>query len=252
MKNFSDYLQENISGKNVLISGGTTGIGRATAVMLASIGANVLIFGRNQQQLDETLHAIKENNAEANCNGLLADLANPADITTVFDKVDKIFDQLDIMINNAGLAFQGITDGNYADWEYILKTNLLGTLACSHEAIARMRKQGKGHIVNIGSMSADVREKDSSVYVATKAGIQGFSEAFRKEANELGIKVSLIEPGAVDTDMQDGTASEKEEKNNNMEMLKSEDIAMAVVYCLAQEKRTAVVNLQIRPQLQLI
>ena len=101
-------------------------------------------------------------------------------------------------------------------------------------------------------MSADVREEDSSVYVATKSGIQGFNEALRKEVNELGIKVSLIEPGAVDTDMQEFSREEKDEKIENLEMLKAKDIALAVVYCLAQAPRTAVVDLKIKPQMQII
>lgn len=107
-------------------------------------------------------------------------------------------------------------------------------------------------IVNIGSMSADVREKNSSVYVATKSGIQGFSEALRKEVNSLGIKVTLIEPGAVGTDMQPQPPEEQRQLEANMEMLKAEDIAACVLYTLTQPKRCDMVNIQIRPHLQII
>jgi NADP-dependent 3-hydroxy acid dehydrogenase YdfG len=123
----------------------------------------------------------------------------------------------------------------------------------THEAVKRMKANGWGHIVNIGSMSADVREKDSSVYVATKAGIQGFSEALRKEVNALGIKVTLIEPGAVGTDMQDQYSPEEQrERIEQMKMLRSEDIAACVLYTITQPKRCDVVTLQIRPHLQSI
>lgn len=101
-------------------------------------------------------------------------------------------------------------------------------------------------------MSADVREENSSVYVATKSAIQGFSEALRKEVNPLGIKVSLIEPGAVDTDMQEDDPAEKKEQVKRFEMLKEEDVAWSILFCLAQPKRTDIVKLQIRPHLQLI
>lgn len=101
-------------------------------------------------------------------------------------------------------------------------------------------------------MSADVREKDSSVYVATKAGVQGFSESLRKEVNELGIKVSLIEPGAVGTDMQPVSVPDQQQKEEKLEMLTAEDIAAAVLYVVSQPKRCDVVDVKIRPHLQLI
>jgi NADP-dependent 3-hydroxy acid dehydrogenase YdfG len=142
-------------------------------------------------------------------------------------------------------------EGGYDDWEYTVKTNLLGYMACTHEATLRM--EGKnGHIVNIGSMSADGREAGSSVYVATKAGVQGFTEALRKELNPKGIKVSLIEPGSVGTDMPSETEEEQREKEENGEMLKAEDVAACVLYTLCQPQRCDIVLVQIRPHKQLI
>lgn len=119
-------------------------------------------------------------------------------------------------------------------------------------AIERMKEQKRGHIINVGSMSADVRETGSAVYVATKSGIQGFSESLRKEINELGIKVTLIEPGAVGTDMQPVSVSDQEGKQEKLEMLKSEDIAYAILFTLAQPMRCDVVEMRIRPHMQLI
>jgi NADP-dependent 3-hydroxy acid dehydrogenase YdfG len=134
----------------------------------------------------------------------------------------------------------------------VVATNLLGYIGCVQEGVRRMRTRGGGHIVNIGSMSADVRESGSSVYVATKSGIQGFSEALRKEINKEGIKVTLIEPGLVGTDMtEDKTPVEEQpQKQREMKMLKAEDIAACVYYCLTQPKRCDVVSVQIRPHLQ--
>jgi NADP-dependent 3-hydroxy acid dehydrogenase YdfG len=160
-------------------------------------------------------------------------------------------DKLDILINNAALGYGSVMEGGYPEWEYILKSNLLGYMAMSHEAIQRMKANGWGHIVNIGSMSADVREKDSSVYVATKSGIQGFTEALRKEVNSQGIKVTLIEPGAVGSDMQSQYSPEQQrERIEKMKMLRAEDIAACVLYTITQPKRCDVVSLQIRPHLQ--
>ncbi|RVU00310.1 SDR family oxidoreductase [Mucilaginibacter limnophilus] len=243
---------ERINGLSVVITGGTTGIGRATAILLASLGANVLIAGRNEQHLEDTLESVKGEELKGQLNGIIADLATEEGISKLFTEADSQLGRLDVMINNAALAFQGVADGSYTDWEEIVHTNVLGYIACSRMALDRMKENGKGHIVNIGSMSADVREKDSSVYVATKSAIQGFSESFRKEVNELGIKVSLIEPGAVGTDMQPVSVEDQRKNEEKGEMMIAEDIAEAVLYTLIQADRCDVVELKLRPHLQLI
>lgn len=244
-----NYQLEPVADKSILITGGTTGIGRAIAILLASQGAKVMVFGRHQDDLDEALKDIRAAGGEV--LGLTADVSDPEDIQRVFQEFDRQMEKLDILINNAALGYGPITDGGYPEWEYILKTNLLGYMAMTHEAVERMKASGWGHIVNIGSMSADVREKDSSVYVATKAGIQGFSEALRKEVNPIGIKVTLIEPGAVGTDMQSQySPAEQRERIDKMKMLRAEDIAACVLYTITQPKRCDVVSLQIRPHLQ--
>ena len=244
-----DYQLEPVTDKSILITGGTTGIGRATALLLAAQGARVMIFGRHKQELKDAMNDIRE--AGGNVLGLTADVSDPEDVQRVFQEFDNQMDRLDILINNAALGYGSVMEGGYPEWEYILKTNLLGYMAMTHEAVERMKASGWGHVVNIGSMSADVREKDSSVYVATKAGIQGFSEALRKEVNPLGIKVTLIEPGAVGTDMQDQYSPEEQQQRiEQMKMLRAEDIAACVLYTITQPRRCDVVTLQIRPHLQ--
>lgn len=115
-----------------------------------------------------------------------------------------------------------------------------------------MRKYKKGHIVHIGSMSADVRETGSSVYVATKAGVQGFAESLRKEVNEDGIKVTLIEPGATSTDMQPASTDDQRQNVEDSTMLKAQDVAEAVQFAISQPSRCDVVDLKLRPHLQII
>jgi NAD(P)-dependent dehydrogenase (short-subunit alcohol dehydrogenase family) len=181
-----DYQLEPVADKSILITGGTTGIGRAIAILLASQGARVMIFGRHKQELNDAVNDIRQAGGEV--LGLTADVSDAEDIQRVFKEFDQQMDKLDILINNAALGYGSITEGGYPEWEYILKTNLLGYMAMTHEAVERMKMNGWGHIVNIGSMSADVREKDSSVYVATKTGIQGFSEALRRKSTRWASK----------------------------------------------------------------
>lgn len=251
MEKSLNQLLESVAGKSVLITGGTTGIGRATALLLANQGADVLISGLDPQHMDDALQDIKKT-AKGNVYGILADLATEEGIEKIFSESDSKFRSLDILVNNAAMAYGSVTEGNYKDWKRVVDTNLLSYLACSSGAINRMKDNHGGHIVNIGSMSADVREGTGSVYVATKAAIQAFSESLRKQVNPWGIKVSLVEPGAVDTDMQPENTDQKKEKVDNLEMLVADDIAVAVLYCVSQPKRCDIAELKIRPHLQLI
>ncbi|MCO6149439.1 SDR family oxidoreductase [Flavobacterium sp. NRK1] len=249
MENLNDYLPQSVTGKNILITGGSTGIGRATALLLSGLGANVIIVGQNEQHLSDS-RADLSKKAKGEVYSIKADLSTEEGIMNLFDQVNIHFAKLDVLVNNAALAAGNTEDGNYEEWQKVINTNLTAYIACSAEAVKQMN--GEGHIINIGSMSADVREETGSVYVATKSAIQGFSEAFRKQINKKGIKVTLIEPGAVDTDMQEQPTDEKKEKVKKLEMLIADDIAVSVLYCLSQPKRCDVVDLKIRPHLQLI
>ena len=237
-----------LAGKRVLVTGGTTGIGRAVAALLASYGARIFTFGRNQKPLDAALDYIRAAGGEA--NGMVGDLTEPDDIRHIFAKADDVFGGIDVLINNAALPADGIMQMDDAEWRYAVDANLVGQLACAREAATRMSEAGQGHIVFIGSMSAEVREKGSSVYVATKAGIEGFAAALRKELNEKGIRVSLIEPGAVSSDMASGSADEQREMLKNGLMLRAEDIAVCVHFILTQPLRSDIILMQVRPHRQ--
>jgi NADP-dependent 3-hydroxy acid dehydrogenase YdfG len=201
--------------------------------------------------MDDALRHFQQIDNRGAVTGDLSDLATKEGVLKVFEEVDKQFDQLDIFINNAGLSAESALEGEYEDWEYVIKTNLLSYIACTHHAMNRMKKNN-GHIINVGSMSAESKKEGSSVYVATKSGIRGFSASFRKEANELGIRVTLIEPGKTGSDMQESSPEEQREKIEKKEMLKAEDIAASVIYVLTQPERCDIVDLKIRPLLELI
>jgi NADP-dependent 3-hydroxy acid dehydrogenase YdfG len=251
MNNFTPDLAQ-LAQKRALITGGTSGIGLATAQLLAKHSLRLYIIGRDEDKLERALEQIKGENEDVEVYGMSVDVTEPAALDKLFDSINKNWGGLDILINNAALGFGSIMEGNFADWDYIVKTNITAYLACCNYAAKLIRPQNDGHIINIGSMSAEARGEGSSVYVATKSALQGFSESFRKEVNDHGICVTLIEPGAVDTPMQERPQKEKDEKVENLEMLLSEDVARSVLYVLSQPKRCAIVDLKIRPLKQLI
>src|SRR5512145_2775975 len=125
-----NYQLEPVADKSILITGGTTGIGRATAILLASQGARVMIFGRHEQDLNEAMNDIRQAGGEV--LGLTADVSDAEDIQRVFQEFDKQMDTLDILVNNAALGYGSIMEGGYPEWEYILKTNLLGYMAMTN------------------------------------------------------------------------------------------------------------------------
>jgi NAD(P)-dependent dehydrogenase (short-subunit alcohol dehydrogenase family) len=207
-----------------------------------------MICGRHQSEIDE---ALSDAPGPGQISGFTADLGSMADVLNLFREFDQRFGTIDVLINNAALGAGAAGEMSLEDIDYTLRTNLGGYVACAHEAVTRMRENPDGgFIINIGSMSANVREKGSSVYVATKAGIQGFSEALRKEVSAEGITVTLIEPGATGSDMQPKTESRQRELEGRGEMLMAEDVAEAVLFCLAQPPRSSVVELRLRPLMQ--
>ncbi|NLG50752.1 MAG: SDR family oxidoreductase [Chloroflexi bacterium] len=242
--------RQSVRGKRVLITGGTTGIGRATALLLAAHDARVLIFGRHEPELESAMRDLRDMGGEA--HGLIADVTSEEDIRRVFAEVDARLGGLDILINNAALPARSVLEDDYAHWEYVVKANLLGYLACSRLAVDRMRANGGGQIINIGSMSAVKREGGSSLYVATKSAVQGFTEALRKEANNDGIRVVLIEPGLVGTDLNDVPPPKQQEMEADMRMLKAEDIAVCIHFILTEPQRVDMIVVQVRPHLQII
>lgn len=251
MENLSDYFGLNIDRKRIVITGGTTGIGKATAIILSSLGGHVFIFGRDKDDFDAAMEEIKAQ-SEGNLYGVTADISIKEDVELVWNEIDKTLGGVDILINNAALPADGIMEEEYENIKYVLETNILAYIAFAKEAVTRMKVQQSGHIVNIGSMSAETLEETGTIYVATKSAIRGFSTALRKEINPLGIKVSHIEPGDVTSDMQPLPKAEQHEKIKKKEMLKAVDIAMSILFCLSQPKRCDIVSMQIKPHLQII
>lgn len=234
----------SLDGKRILLTGGTTGIGRATVAELARHGARVLTLGRHQEELDQVLN---ENDGVA---GLTADVATREGIDAIFAAVDDRLGGIDMLVACAALGAEPIHEMAEDAWRYVVETNLVGYLACARAAIERMRSGDGGHLLFVGSVSTDIKAEGESVYAATKAGIQAFAETLRKEVAEHNIKVSVIQPGSVSTPMQECSQEEQRQAVADEKMLLPQEIAETILFVLTRSERADIVNLRIEPRLQ--
>jgi NAD(P)-dependent dehydrogenase (short-subunit alcohol dehydrogenase family) len=237
----------DLKGKKALITGGTTGIGRAIAVLLASEGVDVFICGRTPEHLDDALARIRE---VGKGDGITIDLAEPDSSQRFVDAAKDYLGGVDIAVVNAAVPAQGLLEMSEQDLRYAIATDFTAYLLSAHAAAEALGDHGD--IVLIGSMSAYVLGPGSTVYAGMKYGIQGFSEALRKELGPKGIKVSLVEPGKTGADFHypDISAEAQREMINKEEMLRAEDIAVGVQYLLTQPRRAVVQQLTIAPRQQ--
>ncbi|NQD70781.1 SDR family oxidoreductase [Sphingobacterium shayense] len=244
---------EKVENKKVFLTGGTAGIGRATTLLLAERGYEVFIIGRSSSKLDSLMSEAKGRGLENNIKSLLHDLADYHSWTDLLPKIWKEEGPFSVLINNAAVGFSGVQGVDPEDLIYMTKTNLDAYLRLAGFFAERMKAEKiEGDIINIGSMSADGREGTSTGYVASKAGIQGFTEALRKEVNPDNIRVSLIEPAAVGTDMQSMPPEKMREKEDKREMLKSEDIADLVYFILSRDRRISFPEIKVKALRQFI
>lgn len=241
-----------LAGRRVLVTGGTTGIGRAIAVLLASEGARVFICGRDAQHLQDALARIRE---VGEGDGISIDLAEESNVDRLFEAATAYLGGLDVAVINAARGAEGLSEMSEADLRYTIGSNFTAYLLSAQAATKAMGAhgedaKGKGDIVLVGSMSAYVLGPGSTVYAGIKYGIQGFAIALRRELGTKGIRVSLVEPGLTGSNMVKGTSEEQAERIGKEEMLRAEDIAVGVHYLLTQPRRTVVQQVTISPRMQ--
>lgn len=243
------FTHTPLAGKRILVTGGTTGIGRATVRMLVEEGARVLTFGRHEPELADSLDNARGGSGEV--SGLTADAATRAGVDEVFAKLDEQLGGIDVLVCCAALGAEPLHEMEEDAWRYVIETNLIGYMACARRAIERMDEAGGGQLLFVGSISSTIKAPGESVYTATKAGLDAFAETLRKEiSEEKNIKVSVIQPGSVGTDMQECSDDEKRAAIANHEMLYAEEIAEAIVFALTRSARADVVTLRIEPRVQ--
>lgn len=237
----------SLAGRTAIVTGGTTGIGRAIAVLLASEGARVFICGRTPEHLEDALERI---NQVGEGDGINVDLARREDVQTFFDRAQEKLGKIDIAVINAAIPAEALADTEEDEMRYQLAVDFTTYLATAHAAVERM--DAGSDLILIGSMSAVSRSPGSSIYVAAKSGIQGFATSLRKELAERDIKVGLIEPGFTGADFQlpDFPPEKQRELIGEHKMLRAEDIAVAVEFMLRQPRRAAVSHISVETRLE--
>lgn len=229
--------QPSLSGRRVVVTGGTTGIGRAIAVLLATEGAKLFVCGRTPEHLDDALARIRE---VGEGDGINVDLTKRDDVRRFFDAATDYLGGIDVAVINAAVPAEALADTGEADLDYQIAADFTSYLTTTKAAIDRM--QAGSDIILIGSMSAVSQSGGNSIYVAAKSGIEGFAHSLRQELSEKDIKVGLIEPGFTGADFQypEYPPEKQVEMINDQVMLRAEDIAVAAHFMLTQPRRTAV------------
>ncbi len=240
-----------LEGKVAVVTGASSGIGEATALALAAEGAKVAVAARRADRLEELVKRIRETGEQA--FPIVADVVDEAQARDIVLKTKDEFGRVDILVNNAGVMLLGQIDGaNTEDWRRMINTNLLGLMYTTHAVLPIMKAQGEGHIVNISSVAGRTARAGIGVYNATKWGVGAFSEALRQEVYKNKIRVTIIEPGAVATELSSHiTDPEAKERIQtwvqSMKPLESEDIAAAIVYAVTQPPHVNVNEILVRP-----
>jgi NADP-dependent 3-hydroxy acid dehydrogenase YdfG len=241
-KNLSDAHTRlpSLKGRKAVITGGTTGIGRAIAVLLASEGVEIFTCGRNEQYLKDGLERI---NQVGKGSGVALDLAKPVELDRFFVEAKKTLGSYDIAIMNAAIPADGLTEMSEDNIHYAIATDFTAYIVGAHKAAAHMKD--RGDLILTGSVSAHTLGPGSTVYAGMKAGVAGFAEALRKELGPKGIKVGFVEPALTGADFQypDIPADKQREMIHAEKMLRAEDIAVGVHFMLTQPRRAVVQQL---------
>jgi NADP-dependent 3-hydroxy acid dehydrogenase YdfG len=240
-----------LTGKVAIVTGASSGIGEATAIALAAEGATVAIAARRSDRLNDLAKRMTETGGQV--LSITADVSDEDQVNVMVQKTQAAFGRVDILVNNAGVMLLGMIDGaNTEDWRRMINLNVLGLMYATHKVLPLMKAQGEGHIVNISSVAGRVANAGSGVYNASKWAVGAFSEALRKEVYQDNIRVTIIEPGLVATELPQHVTDPKAKETTarfygSVKNLESEDIAAAIVYAVTQPPRVNVNEILIRP-----
>jgi len=226
-----------LQGKNILVTGASSGLGRALVKEGARRGNQVFAAARSMDKLRNLAHEVGESGGQGRLTPIEADVRDPASIQNLFALIDQMVLKVDVVINNAAVGHNS-SIGEITDEEatQIVSTNLLGTIMITREAIKRMIPHGSGQIAFISSLAGKLAFPNLAVYSATKFGVEGFAEAAREELGATGIGVTLIRPGIMDTNFFKTAGMGDFARNMKNKMQTPEDVARQALEAIERNK----------------
>jgi len=248
--------EQRLDGTVALVTGASSGIGEATARALAELGAAVAVAARRKDRLDDLVHQIEDKGGRA--LALETDVTDKSQADAAVDRTVAELGRLDTVVNNAGVMLLGpIEHAPVEEWERMVHLNLLGVLYVARAALphlltaAQQPPREVADLVNISSVAGRVARSGSGVYNLTKWGVGAFTESMRQEFTRRHLRVSVVEPGAVKTELATHVRSEVWEQLGNVftnpELMEAEDIAEAIAFIVTRPRRVAVNEILIRP-----
>jgi len=245
-------MSRDLSGRVAAITGATSGIGEATALTLAQAGMAVSLAGRREDRLEALAQRITDDGGRA--LAVPTDVSDEAQSRAFVQRTASELGGLHAMINNAGVMLLGPVNGADTDeWRTMVDVNILGLLYCTHAALPVLADGGGGDIVNVSSVAGRTAALGSAVYNFTKWGVCGFSEGLRQEALHSNVRVTIIEPGMVETELLDHNTNPmvlqtaEKMKEQIGQSLQADDIAQAIHYALAQPEHVSINEVLVRP-----
>ena len=243
-----------LDGKVAVITGASSGIGEATAEALAAQGAAVVVAARREERLTDLVGRIEGKGGRT--LPVSCDVTDEGQAHALIRRTEEEFGRVDILINNAGVMLLSKVGKGLSDqWRQMFEVNVLGLLYTTDAAIEVMKRQGSGHIVNVSSLAGRKVTRDTSgVYAGTKHAVGAISEGLRQELLDDNIRVTVVEPGAVETELTDHITDEEAKEGLSgllsLDILQAEDIASAIAYAVTQPERVSVNEILIRPTQQ--
>jgi clavulanate-9-aldehyde reducatase len=242
----------DLSGRVAAITGASSGIGEATAVALARAGAAVALGARRSDKIKELGKTIEADGGRA--LAIETDVSDEQQANAFVRDTKEQLGRLDILVNNAGVMLLGpVIGADTEEWRRMVDVNLLGLLYCTHAALPIMGEQGSGHVVNVSSVAGRFANFGSAVYNLTKFGVNAFSEALRQEVAPANVKVTVIEPGFVATELQGHNthpmvlAALENMLKEVGKPLEAEDIARSILYAVGEPEHVTVNEVLVRP-----
>ncbi|WP_199184851.1 SDR family oxidoreductase [Cryobacterium sp. M15] len=238
---------QDLTAKIAVITGASSGIGAAAARLLVEEGAHVILVARRVERLQELAAELGDS-----ATVMQVDVADAAAVTSMFATIKTRFGGVDLLFNNAGLGINSpFESSDPDDWKSMIDVNLYGVLNCTQAAIPLMRGRAGAMICSVSSVGGRYGAATWSVYSATKYAVVGFHDALRKELGEEGIRVSVLEPGAVWTEFGENVSDALLTRRTQLEAMQSEDVAQALVFAFAQPANVLIQEILMRPVKQI-